>query len=140
MNVRLLSISTVLLLLLGVATTRVSATDPQNVDKMTAREKSDAGEPAGKPSGAQIQTPSIESGETPEPVSPTQKELADSLIAALKSKDLSRLKALIAPQSLECFDKTRQPYLDSWFRRQFSIPNRQRLPANRRQAGAGYFQ
>ena len=106
MNVRLFSITTVLLFLLGVATTRVSAADLQNVDKIAA-ENSDAGEPSHSP------------GETPEPVSAAQNELADSLIAALNSRDTSRLRSLIAPESLTCFDKSRQPYLDGWFRRQF---------------------
>jgi hypothetical protein len=108
MNVRLFSISIVLLFLLAAATSRVSAADPHNVDK-AAGAKSDAGQ-------------SYHPGETPEPASAAQKELADSLIAALKSKDTSRLRALIAPQSLSCFDKGRQPYLDDWFRRQFKVP------------------
>jgi len=113
MNVRLFSISIVALFLLNLATTRLSAADPQNVDKTAAGEKSDAGEPS---------QPSHHQGETPEPVSAAQKELAASLIAALSSRDTSRLRALIAPQSLECFDKSRQPYLDDWFRRQFRVP------------------
>jgi len=108
MNVRLFSIATALLLLLGAATTRLSAADPQNVGKIAAGEKTDAGE---EPSHAQ--------GETPEPLSAAQKEFADSLVAALNSKDAARLKALIAPEALSCFDKSRQPYLDGWLRRQF---------------------
>jgi hypothetical protein len=111
MNVRLFSITTVLLFLLGAATTRLSAANPQNVDKKATGEKSDAGE-----------EPSHAKDETPEPPSAAQKEFADSLVAALNSKDTSRLKALIAPQSLACFDKSRQPYLDGWLRRQFRFP------------------
>ena len=116
MNVRLFSISIVLLLLLGVATNRVSPADAQNVDKIAAAgEKPDAGEePSGKLSEAK--------GETPEPPSPAQKEFADSLVAALNSKDAARLKALIAPESLTCFDQSRQAYLDGWLRRQFRVP------------------
>src|SRR5437899_9350458 len=110
MNVRLVSITIVLLLLLSVATNRAFAAGPQNVDKIAQGEKSDAGEP----------TPN--QSETPEPPSDAQKELADSLVAALNSKDASRLKAPIAPQSLNCFDKGRQPYLDGWVRRQFRVP------------------
>jgi len=109
MNVRLVSITIVLLFLLGIATNRGSLADAQNVDKTPAGEKSDAGEPSHSP------------GETPEPPSPAQKEFADSLIAALNSKDTARLKALIAPESLACFDQSRQPYLDGWLRRQFRI-------------------
>src|SRR6266436_6523590 len=45
MNVRLLSISIVLLFLFGVSPLRAEAADPQNVDKIAAGEKSDAGEP-----------------------------------------------------------------------------------------------
>ncbi len=120
MNVRLFLI--VMLFLLAVAATPAASADQQNVDKIAAGEKSDAGEPSGKPSREQSETPSNVQVETPEPPSPAQKELADSLIAALNSKDPSRLKALIAPQSLECFDKSRQPYLDDWFRRQFRVP------------------
>jgi len=111
MNVRLFSIATALLLLLGAATTRLSAADPQNVGKIAAGEKTDAGE---EPSHAQ--------GETPEPLSAAQKEFADSLVAALNSKDAARLKALIAPEALTCFDQSRQPYLDGWLRRQFRFP------------------
>ncbi len=100
MNVRLLSISIVLLFLFGVSPLRAEAADPQNVDKLAAGEKSDAGEPPGKPSNDPSLTP----------------------IVALNSKDTSRLRALIAPKSLACFDKSRQPYLDNWFHRQFRIP------------------
>ena len=114
MNVRLLSISIVLLFLFGVSPLGAEAADPQSVDKIAAGEKSDAGEPPGKPSN----DPSL----TPVPVSPAQKELADNLIVALNSKDTPRLRALIAPKSLACFDKSRQPYLDNWFHRQFRIP------------------
>src|SRR6266403_4037443 len=110
MNVRLFSISIVPLFLLAAATSRVCAADPHNVDKRAAGAKSDAAEFSYHP------------GETPEPASAAQKELADSLVAALQSKDTSRLRALIAPQSLSCFDKGRQPYLDDWFRRQFKVP------------------
>jgi hypothetical protein len=111
MNVRLFSITTVLLFLLGAATIPVSSSDAQNVDKKAAREKPDAGE-----------EPSHAKGETPEPPSPAQKEFADSLVAALNSKDAARLKALIAPESLTCFDQSRQAYLDGWLRRQFRVP------------------
>src|SRR5258708_5584452 len=111
MNVRLSSIATVLLFLLGAATARLSAADPQNVDKIAAGGKSDAGE---EPSHAQR--------ETTEPPSAEQKEFADNLVAALNSKDTARLKALIAPQTLACFDQSRQSYLDGWFRRQFRVP------------------
>jgi hypothetical protein len=116
MNVRLLSISIsiVLLFLSAVATTPASAADPQNADKIVSGEKSDAGDLSGKLFSAP--------GETPEPVSAAQKEFADSLIAALKSKDTSRLRAMVASQSLQCFDKSRQPYLDAWFSRQFRVP------------------
>ena len=110
MNGRLLLISIALLFLLGVSTNRLSPADAQNVDKTVPGEKSDAGDL------------SIRPGETPEPPSPAQKEFADSLIAALNSKDPARLKALIAPQSLACFDQSRQSYLDGWFRRQFRAP------------------
>src|SRR6266481_3404079 len=103
MNVRLFSITTVLLFLLGAAAIPVSSSDAQNVDKIAAAgEKPDAGEePSGKLSKAQ--------GETPEPPSPAQKEFADSLVPEHKSKDAARLKALIAHESLTCFDKSRQP-------------------------------
>jgi hypothetical protein len=111
MNVRLFSIATLLLFLLGAATIPVSSSDAQNVDKTGAGGKPDAVEEA---SHAQ--------GETPEPPSTAQKEFADSLVAALNSKDAARLKALIAPEALTCFDQSRQPYLDGWFRRQFTVP------------------
>ena len=111
MNIRLVPISITLLFLLGAATTRLSAADSQHVDKIAAGEKPDTGE-----------EPSHEQGETTEPPSAAQKELADNLVAALNSKDTARLKALIAPQSLACFDQSRQSYLDGWFRRQFKAP------------------
>ena len=102
--------SITLLFLLSVATNRVSPADAQNVDKTVPEEKSDAGDLSTNP------------GEKTEPPSAAQKELADNLIAALNSKDTARLKAVIAAQSLACFDQSRQSYLDRWFRRQFRAP------------------
>ena len=119
MNVRLFSITTVLLLLLGAATTRMSAADPQNVGKIAAGEKPDAGE---EPSGISSGKSSSAQGETTGPPSAAQKEFADSLVAALNTKDATRLKALIARGSLSCFDQSRKPYLDGWLRRQFRVP------------------
>ncbi len=73
---------------------------------------------------------------TPAPLTDAQRRFADAFIAAANAKDDKAMRKLILPESLACYDKSTEPYLDEWVKRRlrYTIPpdNQVRfLPARR---------
>jgi len=55
-------------------------------------------------------------------VTPAQRAFAKKYVAALAADDDAKIRALIAPDTLKCFDQSRQAYLDAWIQKQFRYP------------------
>ena len=56
------------------------------------------------------------------PITPAQRAFAKKYVAALAAEDDAKMRALIAPDTLKCFDQSRQAYLDAWIQKQFRNP------------------
>ena len=54
-------------------------------------------------------------------ITPAQRAFAKKYVAALGTEDDAKIRALIAPDTLKCFDQTRQAFLDAWIQKQFRI-------------------
>ena len=81
--------------------------------------------PSASPSGAaQSRVPVLHREST----IPAQKAFAKKYVEALDAEDSAKIRALIAPDTLKCFDQSREPYLDAWIQKQF----RNQIPANNR--------
>lgn len=61
-------------------------------------------------------------------ITPAQRAFAKKYVEALQTEDSAKIRALIAPDTLKCFDQSRQPFLDAWIQKQFRNP----IPANNR--------
>ncbi len=59
-------------------------------------------------------------------ITPAQRAFAKKYVEALDAEDDAKMRALIAPDSLKCFDQSKQPFLDAWIQKQF----RREIPAN----------
>jgi hypothetical protein len=59
-------------------------------------------------------------------ITPQQRAFAKKYVAALDAEDSAKMRTLIAPDSLKCFDQSKQPFLDVWIRKQF----RNEIPAD----------
>jgi hypothetical protein len=59
-------------------------------------------------------------------ITPAQRAFAKKYVEALDAEDSAKMRALIPPDTLKCFDQSRQPFLDAWIHKQF----RNQIPAN----------
>jgi hypothetical protein len=59
-------------------------------------------------------------------ITPQQRAFAKKFVEALQSDDDAKVRALIAPDTLKCFDQSKEPFLDAWIRKQF----RNEIPTN----------
>ncbi len=59
-------------------------------------------------------------------ITPAQQAFAKKYVEALDAEDSAKIRALIPPDALKCFDQSRQPYLDAWIQKQF----RNQIPPN----------
>jgi hypothetical protein len=55
-------------------------------------------------------------------ITPAQRAFAKKYVAALAADDDAKIRALIAPDTLKCFDQSREAYLDAWIQKQFRYP------------------
>ena len=56
------------------------------------------------------------------PITPAQRAFAKKYVAALAADDDAKIRTLIAPDTLKCFDQSREAYLDAWIQKQFRYP------------------
>lgn len=61
-------------------------------------------------------------------ITPAQRAFAKKYVEALNAEDDAKMRALIAPVTLKCFDKSKEPVLDAWIQKQF----RNEIPADNR--------
>ena len=61
-----------------------------------------------------------------ETITSAQRAFAKKYVEALDAEDSAKMRALIAPDSLKCFDQSKQAFLDAWIQKQF----RREIPAN----------
>lgn len=61
-------------------------------------------------------------------ITPAQRAFAKKYVEALQAEDDAKMRALIAPDTLKCFDQSRDAFLDAWVQKQF----RNRIPADNR--------
>ena len=81
--------------------------------------------PAAKGSAATSSTSKIpatadatDSGE--EAATPEQKAFAEAYVQTVQAQDVAKMRALVAPTTLKCFDGDKQKFLDKWLTRQLS--------------------
>lgn len=62
-------------------------------------------------------------------ITPAQRAFAEKYIQAVQARDPAKMRALIPPATLKCFDKSKQPFLDEWTQKQFryQIPKDHRI-------------
>jgi hypothetical protein len=63
-------------------------------------------------------------------ITPAQRAFAKKYVEAVAAEDSAKMRALIAPDSLKCFDQSKEPFLEAWIQKQFR--NRNEIPANNR--------
>ena len=59
-----------------------------------------------------------DSGE--EAATPEQKAFAEAYVQSVQAQDVAKMRALVAPTTLKCFDGDKQKFLDKWLTRQLS--------------------
>jgi hypothetical protein len=62
-------------------------------------------------------------------ITPEHRALAEKFVQSVNAKDPVKMRALIPPTTLKCFDKSSAPFLDAWIANRFryQIPNDYRL-------------
>jgi hypothetical protein len=62
-------------------------------------------------------------------ITPELQAFADKFIQSVQAKDPAKVRALIAPTTLACFDKSKQEFLDDWIEKQFryQVPKDHRI-------------
>jgi hypothetical protein len=55
-------------------------------------------------------------------ITPAQRAFAKKFVAALNAEDSAKIRTLIAPDTLKCFDHSRAAFLDAWIQKQFRNP------------------
>jgi hypothetical protein len=63
-----------------------------------------------------------------ETITAAQRAFAKKYVEALDAEDSAKIRALIAPDTLKCFDQSRELFLDAWTQKQF----RNEIPADSR--------
>jgi len=59
-------------------------------------------------------------------ITPAQRTFAKKYVEAVDAEDSAKMRALIPDDTLKCFDKSKEPFLDAWIQKQF----RHQIPAN----------
>jgi hypothetical protein len=67
-------------------------------------------------------TPSRVSVQKAEAATPQQQEFARKLVDALYDRNLAAMKQLVAPSTLKCIGKDKEPFLDDQIKKQFDLP------------------
>jgi len=52
-------------------------------------------------------------------ITPAQRTFAKKYVEAVDAEDSAKMRALIPNDTLKCFDKSREPFLDAWIQKQF---------------------
>ena len=55
-----------------------------------------------------------------EAVTPEQRAFAEKYAESVQAQDVAKMRALIAPTTLKCFDGAKQKFLDEWIDKQFN--------------------
>jgi hypothetical protein len=61
-------------------------------------------------------------------ITPAQRAFAKKFVEALNAEDSAKIRTLIAPDTLKCFDQSRDAFLEAWIQKQFRNP----IPADSR--------
>lgn len=62
-------------------------------------------------------------------VTPSERAFAEKYVESVQARDPAKMRALIPPTTLKCFDKSKQQFLDVWIEKQFryQIPKDHRI-------------
>jgi hypothetical protein len=96
--------------------------------RVGAQQQAAAGSSASKSSAA---ADANDSGE--EAVTPGQREFAEAYVQIVEAQDVAKMRTLIPPTTLKCFDGDKQKFLEAWIEKQltYQIPKDYQISVSR---------